>query len=162
MDRKIEVLTPRAATSFVLYRDMNASSYLVVLFSPPLCACVCVLGGDVMHYGVYVSKVVCNFSPCHWALPAYSWKRHLASCAAAGWSLTDSVAESNLTLVDTACVCLFVCYVWLSMPVCAGLVKLVVLKVQGSSIYQEAKWQVQRLQLNASFNYYYWGWRNDN
>lgn len=40
--------------------------------------------GDVMCYGVYMSQVVCNFSPGHWALPARSWKRHLAACAAAG------------------------------------------------------------------------------
>lgn len=40
--------------------------------------------GDVMYYGVYMSQVVCNFSPAHCLLPARSWKRHLASCAVAG------------------------------------------------------------------------------
>lgn len=119
---------------------------------------VCVLGSDVMCYGVYVIKVVCNFSPCHWPLPAYSWKRHLASCAAAGWSLTGSVVKSKPHLWLRVCWCATFGCVSRRM----GVVKLAILKVHGSSIYWEAKWQVQRLQLKATLNYYCWGWKNDN
>lgn len=59
---------------------------LFVFFSPSLCACVFLRGEGayVMYYGVYVCEVVCNFSSCHWALTAFSGKRHLASCEAAG------------------------------------------------------------------------------
>ena len=71
--------------------------------SLPLSASVCV-EADLMYYGVYVRKVVCNFSPFYLALPEYSWKRHLASHAAADWGLTDSIVKSNFSLVDTLCV----------------------------------------------------------
>lgn len=79
---------------FLGLRRLKKLNELNVCFCLRLRTCVCVRvcdggddlghGGDVMYYGVYMSQVVCNFSPGHWLLPAHSWKRHLASCAVAG------------------------------------------------------------------------------